>query len=83
VKRLILPCDCPRLRVLEFRKLILELCIAVNRTGVGLLKRGYLSCDEGNQAHHFVLWCNAVINHPLEVIEVLLEWYHDDWRMTA
>lgn len=64
---------------LRLRLCLLEVKMILNRTRVGSLKHGYLSCDEGDQTPHFMLWCNAVINHRVEIIKEFLECFHNHW----
>ena len=45
------------------------------------LQRGYLSPDKGNLAANLMFWCAATIDHPVEVINVVLKCFHN-YRLT-
>jgi hypothetical protein len=54
---------------------LLKVRMSLCQTRIICLKRGYLSPDEGNLASCF-RYGSAAINHPVEVIKVLLECWH-------
>ena len=62
-----------RIRFLQF---LLECRMALNKTRIVCLKRGYLAGNESNLRSNAILW-RVCVNHPVEIVNVFLECFHE------
>jgi len=67
--------------LLQLRMRRLEILMSLNRCQVTCLQRGYLPLYKGYLTPKFVLWSIACINHPVEIVKVFRNTFHNHWRM--